>query len=206
MFRENKNLKKTIQNMFQQQKFENMIVVGGECMGKTNFLKYIIHNFLKDNYKFLFIHYLDDKGIDMIRNRIKHFTNLKSNKQKFVLIDDADDLSTSAQQSLRRIMEEKLETCSFIFTLNNFKNLIFPIHSRCLLFELQNINIKYSFIQEISIVNDKKKFYKILSNNEVAKYSYYSKIMNHYKETNIKKYIEKYNKNICSFDLTNLQF
>jgi DNA polymerase III delta prime subunit len=203
------NIKKTIQNMFTHQKFDNLIVMGGECMGKTTLLKYIITEHLKDEYKYLFINYLDDKGIDMIRTRIKHFTNLKSPKQKFVLIDDADDLSTSAQQSLRRIIEQKYKTCSFIFTIKNFKNLIFPIHSRCLLFELPPITHDLAFTNEnISIdgTKTKKEVYKQFNENESLLHTQHSKILNEYKIHNPLKYIKEYSKSYTPFKVTELSF
>lgn len=202
-------IRRTIDNMFASQKFDNLIIMGGECMGKTSLLKHIIKNHIRDEYKYLLINYLDDKGIDMIRNRIKHFTNLKSNKQKFVLIDDADDLSTSAQQSLRRIIEQKYKTCTFIFTLRNFKNLIFPIHSRCLLFELQTSPCPISFGNNeiLTLTNKtKKEAYTMMTNNESLLHNQYGNIMNELKIRNPLEYIKQYSKKYSAFKVAELTF
>jgi DNA polymerase III delta prime subunit len=182
--------------------------MGGECMGKTTLLKHIIKNHIKTEYKYLLINYLDDKGIDMIRNRIKHFTNLKSNKQKFVLIDDADDLSTSAQQSLRRIIEQKHKTCTFIFTLRNFKNLIFPIHSRCLLFELQDCPCPTISFENNEILENKtkKEAYTMMTNNESLLHNQYNNIMNELKISNPLKYIQNYSQKYSAFKVAELTF
>ena len=209
MLRENVLLKQTISNMFEKKKFDNLIIMGGECMGKTTLLRHIVHNHIKDDYKFLFIHYLDDKGIDMIRNRIKHFTSLKTKKHKFILIDDADNLSTSAQQSLRRIMEEKYKTCSFIFTLQNFKNLIFPIHSRCLLFELQQLHPDTSRFYNKNIDlngKTKKEIYELLMSNESLLHDCCRIIMDKYRENNCLQYLKEYSKPYSAFKITNMLY
>lgn len=199
-------LKQTITNMFRRRKFENLIIMGSECMGKTTFLREVIYSHIKENYKYLFIHYLDDKGIDMIRNRIRHFTNLKTKSHKFILIDDADNLSTSAQQSLRRIIEEKHKTCSFIFTLQNFKNLIFPIHSRCLLFELEPYNSKTNLFNNEFDLEEKpiKEIYRILMSNESLLHDYHKRLMNYYKENDSLQYLEQYSKSYSAFKIAKL--
>ena len=208
IFKGNDRLKTTLKNMFEINKFENMIIVGGECMGKTRLLEYIKTKFLYKKHEYLYLNYLDDKGIDMIRNKIKHFTNLKTKTHKFILIDDADDLSTSAQQSLRRIMEEKLKTCTFIFTLNNFKNLIFPIHSRCILYELDNIrdihinNIYNNTDLDIKSLS-KKDLYKIISINEGEYHNVYNTLLNETIENDIMSYFKIYSKKINSYNLIN---
>lgn len=193
MFLGNDHIKNVIERMFSTQRFDNIIIQGEESMGKTSFINYLLKEKLTENkYPYLYLHFLEDKGIDMIRNKIKYFTELKHDKMKFILIDDADDLSTSAQQSLRRIMEEKKKTSTFIFTVSNFKHLIFPIHSRCLLFQLRQLtkeqkleymyakyNKKYSkhFIRKVSSLYD----YNIYTiNQNIAKYK---------KNTNLKKKI-----------------
>jgi DNA polymerase III delta prime subunit len=174
MFLGNEHIKKVINHMFNTKRFDNIIIQGSESMGKSSFIKHILNEHIKTDYPYLYLHFLEDKGIDMIRNKIKYFTELKHDTTKFILIDDADDLSTSAQQSLRRIMEEKKKTSSFIFTVSNFKHLIFPIHSRCLLFQLRALsnNLKLEYLnQKYNNIYDKK-FIKEIS--ELYDYNIYS--------------------------------
>ena len=208
IFKGNDKLKTTLKNMFDINKFENMIIVGGECMGKTRLLEYIKTKYLYKKHECLYLDYLDDKGIDMIRNKIKHFTNLKTKTHKFILIDDADDLSTSAQQSLRRIMEEKLKTCTFIFTLNNFKNLIFPIHSRCILYELDVIrdintyNIYNNTQYNITTMTNKD-LYKLISIDELAYHNIYNLLLNETIKNDTMAYFKIYSNKINPYNLIN---
>lgn len=66
--------------------------------------------------------------------------NLKIFKQnnlfKVVIIDTIDNLSYTAQASLRRTMEKYGDRCKFIFISEQLSNIIEPLISRCLLFRV----------------------------------------------------------------------
>lgn len=51
---------------------------------------------------------------------------------RIIIIEDADRLSTEAQESLRRTLETCVNTCRFIFLVNNEDHIIAPIYSRCI--------------------------------------------------------------------------
>lgn len=48
-----------------------------------------------------------------------------------VILEDADLLSVEAQESMRRTLETCIQTCRFIFLVNNEARLIPPLYSRC---------------------------------------------------------------------------
>jgi replication factor C subunit 3/5 len=52
---------------------------------------------------------------------------------KVVIINKIDNLSYSAQASLRRTMEKYADTCKFIFICDQLSKIIEPLRSRCLL-------------------------------------------------------------------------
>jgi len=52
---------------------------------------------------------------------------------KIVIINKIDNLSYSAQASLRRTMEKYADTCKFIFICDQLSKIIEPLRSRCLL-------------------------------------------------------------------------
>jgi DNA polymerase III delta prime subunit len=195
----NQHITTTIKNMFKKNKFENMIIMGAKGSGKTVFINWFMQNYIRHNHKYLYLNYLDDKGIDMVRQKIKQFTELKYNSHKFIIIDDADDLSISAQQSLRRIMEQKKKSSTFIFTLRHFKNLIFPIHSRCILFELNGVIqfdtrtiLQSKTLQNIS-PDSKKEIYKKLSHDDKYLYDTHRLLLKQTKHNNPITYIQNYN-------------
>lgn len=79
----------------------------------------------------------DDRGIDVVRNRIKMFAQKKvtlpANFQKLVILDEADSMTAAAQQALRRTMEIYSATTRFAFACNTSSKIIEPIQSRCAL-------------------------------------------------------------------------
>ena len=77
----------------------------------------------------------DERGIDVIREKVKLFASTKitlpPGKHKYVILDEADSLTPSAQQALRRIMEIYSESTRFALTCNDSTKIIEPIQSRC---------------------------------------------------------------------------
>lgn len=77
----------------------------------------------------------DDRGIDVVRNRIKGFAQKKvtlpPGRHKIVILDEADSMTTGAQQALRRTMEIHSGTTRFALACNISNKIIEPIQSRC---------------------------------------------------------------------------
>lgn len=98
--------------------------------GKTSTAK-VIANYL--DCDLLAINSSDERGIDVIRDKIKSFAkSMASNgKKKLVFLDEADGLTKIAQDSLRNLMETYEGNCFFIFTCNDVSKIIEPIYSRC---------------------------------------------------------------------------
>ena len=75
------------------------------------------------------------QGIDVVRNRIKGFAQKKvtlpQGKQKIVILDEADSMTSGAQQALRRTMEIYSGTTRFAFACNQSNKIIEPLQSRC---------------------------------------------------------------------------
>jgi replication factor C subunit 3/5 len=72
---------------------------------------------------------------------------------KIVIIDKIDDLSYTAQASLRRTMELYSDNCKFIFVCNQLSKIIEPLRSRCLLIRIPKPtnNMLTNILLEISI-------------------------------------------------------
>ena len=66
---------------------------------------------LGDSYKVgvLELNASDARGIDVVRNQIKSFAmnkvTLPPKRHKIIILDEADSMTTAAQQALRRTME-----------------------------------------------------------------------------------------------------
>lgn len=76
----------------------------------------------------------DARGIDVVRNRIKSFAmnkvTLPPGRHKIIILDEADSMTTSAQQALRRTMEVYSNTTRFCLACNISTKLIEAIQSR----------------------------------------------------------------------------
>lgn len=111
---------------------QHLLLAGPSGLGKTTIARAIANEL---NASLLVINASADGNIDTLRNEIKNFASAGSvlgNKQKIVLLDEADySNAQSFQPALRAFMEEFASSCRFIFTAN-MKNKIMPaIHSRC---------------------------------------------------------------------------
>ena len=76
----------------------------------------------------------DERGIDVVRDTVKTFARMKSIGEipfKVMILDEADNMTSDAQQALRRTMERYTETCRFILCANYSGKIIEPIQSRC---------------------------------------------------------------------------
>jgi len=77
----------------------------------------------------------NDRGIEVVRNKIKMFAQQKvtlpSGKHKIIILDEADSMTEAAQQALRRTMELYSSTTRFALACNSSEKIIEPIQSRC---------------------------------------------------------------------------
>ncbi len=86
----------------------------------------------------------DERGIDIVRGKIKDFAraaSISGTDFKIIFLDEADSLTGDAQAALRRTMERYTQTCRFILSCNYSSKIIEPIQSRCAVFRFRPLGI-----------------------------------------------------------------
>lgn len=82
----------------------------------------------------LFINASMDNSIEDIRMKVVQYATTASligASQKVVVLDEAERLSSAAQDSLKGLIEQVSNNCSFILTCNTKSRIIEPLVSRC---------------------------------------------------------------------------
>ncbi len=99
------------------------------CLAQDLFGEHWRENFQETNAS-------DERGIQVVREKIKNFARTKSmgGDFKIIFLDEADALTPDAQNALRRTMELFARSCRFILSCNYSSKIISPIQSRCAVF------------------------------------------------------------------------
>mmetsp|Transcript_7597 Transcript_7597/g.23469 ORF Transcript_7597/g.23469 Transcript_7597/m.23469 type:complete len:357 (+) Transcript_7597:34-1104(+) len=115
----------------------NVILAGPPGTGKTTSMLCLAREMLGEAAKeaVLELNASDDRGIDVVRDRVKAFAKkkvaLKPGAHKLVILDEADAMTTAAQQAMRRTMEVYSQTTRFALACNASSKIAEPIQSRC---------------------------------------------------------------------------
>jgi len=130
----------------------NLILSGPPGTGKTTSVHALARQLLGSAYSngVLELNASDSRGIDVVRNKIKGFAmnkvNLPAGRHKIIILDEADAMTSAAQQALRRTMEIYSNTTRFALACNISTKIIEPIQSRAAI-------LRYSRLTDEQILN-----------------------------------------------------
>jgi replication factor C small subunit len=140
-----KHVVERVKAFVKEKNIPHMLFAGSAGTGKTTVGLCIARELYGDAWRqnVLELNASDARGIDVIRGQVKDFARTKAIGKvpfKIILMDEADNLTTDAQQALRRTMENFTHTCRFILLCNYSSRIIDPIQSRCAVFRFKTLS------------------------------------------------------------------
>ena len=145
-----------------QEEMPHLLFSGSAGVGKTTMALCISQEILGDKWKnyTLELNASDERGINMVRERVKKFSRFAGLDTeipfKIIILDEADEMTSDAQTALRRIIEDTAKFCRFILIANNISKIINPIQSRCAVFKFSQIDEKEIISHLKSILKKEK--------------------------------------------------
>lgn len=152
---------KRVQGLVNTLNIPHLLFAGPAGTGKSTLALIVVKELFKDKWKdnYLELNASDERGINIVREKVKTFARTKalgSVPFKIIFLDEADALTTEAQQALRRTMENYSSTCRFILSCNYSTKVIDPIQSRCAIFRFKLLE-KKDVEKVITMIAEKEK-------------------------------------------------
>ena len=138
---------KRVRNLTNSLNIPHLLFAGPAGTGKSSLALIIVKELFQESWRenYLELNASDERGIDVVRQKVKDFARTKAMKSvpfKVIFLDEADALTREAQQALRRTMENFTSTCRFILSCNYSSKIIDPIQSRCAVFRFKMLEKK----------------------------------------------------------------
>jgi len=118
------NINKTIiNNIIKTKSYPNLLLYGPPGTGKTTTVINLVKQIQNSSNKSLLLHLnaSDERGIDTIRNQITRFINSKplfSSGIKFIILDEVDYMTKSAQLALKYLLQQYNNKAVFCLMCN----------------------------------------------------------------------------------------
>jgi DNA polymerase III delta prime subunit len=137
-----------IKGILEKKEMLNLLFYGPPGVGKTTIALSLAKHLYGAKYAdyTLELNASDERGIKMVRERIKTFAKLLCDTSEFpfklIILDEADALTNDSQYALRRIIDDFSHSTRFIIICNYLNKLINPIISRFRAFQFKQISLE----------------------------------------------------------------
>ena len=160
------NVRTIFSQMMVNDNISNLIITGPPGTGKTTSILCLAKQLLGSYYNegAIELNASDNRGIDIITNKIIPFCKKKlvdssdptKKIYKIIILDEADNLTKKAQNTLSNLIEEYFNNTRFAFTCNDSSQIIEAIQSRCYVIRLKHIN-QINLLNRLEVICNKEK-------------------------------------------------
>src|SRR5574339_563592 len=153
-----KDIIRSLKNLIRKpDEIPHLLFAGAAGIGKTTTALCLSKELLGEGWRrdVLELNASDERGIKMVRERVKEFaaviklpsrkdlkdpSNKNDRQYRIIILDEADEMTSEAQTALRRIIEDSSKTTRFIIICNYLSQIIEPIQSRCAVFRFKRLD------------------------------------------------------------------
>jgi len=161
---------RAMKNCTEKKNLPHLLFYGPPGTGKTSLILAVAKELFGNTYyrdRVLELNASDERGIDVIRNKVKKFAQFAVGTQKhdvtgetlppfkIIILDEADSLTKDAQAALRRIIENYTKVTRFCIICNYISRIIDPITSRCSKFRFQPLS-DVAHVNRLKFIADKE--------------------------------------------------
>ncbi|MBS3140067.1 replication factor C small subunit [Candidatus Woesearchaeota archaeon] len=156
-----KEIVEKIKAFVESKNMPHLLFSGPAGVGKTTLSLVIAKQLFGEHWRqnTLELNASDERGIDIIRVKVKDFARTKAIGNvpfKLIYLDECDALTKEAQQALRRTMENYTKTARFILSCNYSSKILDPIQSRCAVFRFKPLSREEIFAVIENVAEEEK--------------------------------------------------
>ena len=138
-----KNIVSILKGYINNKNIPHLLFAGDPGIGKTTAAVVIAKELFGNNWESntIMMNASDERGIDVVRNKIKQVTKFAPMNAPFkiIFLDEADEMTIPAQRAMRDIIVKHQNVTRFIFAVNDISKIITPIQDRCQVFRFKRL-------------------------------------------------------------------